>query len=107
MSEALHRAMHGKAKIVEQKVFYTEKSFVLLDFWLNRYRIGIEVDGGYHDPQKDSERDCFLAERRYRLGKKDNIQILRFANEEVMTSVNDCISQIFKTIEAIRPEGQV
>ena len=99
MSDALRCAMYNKAKVREQKVLYTEKSFVLLDFWLNRYRIGVEVDGGYHDAEKDKERDYLITENRYHLSKKDNIQILRFTNEEVITNVNDCINRIIHTIE--------
>ena len=40
-----------------QKIFYTEKSFYIADFYLNDYNIVIEIDGGYHNTVEQKEKD--------------------------------------------------
>jgi very-short-patch-repair endonuclease len=54
---ALKIYFKGISKIVEQKVFYTPKSFVLIDFFLKSFFVGIEVDGGYHSTEEQKMLD--------------------------------------------------
>lgn len=62
-----------------QKIFYTENSFYIADFYLSNYNIVIEIDGGYHNtPEqktKDSKRTAKLIE--------DIDDVYRIKNETV------------------------
>lgn len=59
-----------------------------LDFYIEEFKINIELDGWNHDLEKDFLRDSFLLDK-YR------IKVLRFKNEEV---IND-ISKVIRTIQ--------
>ena len=65
-----------------QKIFYTEKSFYIVDFFFiskKKKRYVIEVDGSTHDSKeakkKDAERDSWF--------RKKGIKVFRFTNQEV------------------------
>jgi very-short-patch-repair endonuclease len=68
-------------KYKAQKGFFAgHKSFIILDFWLPRpYRVGIEIDGLYHNyPEvvlKDAAKEAYLKKRRFHL--------IRFKNEDL------------------------
>jgi very-short-patch-repair endonuclease len=66
-------------------IYYKEKkkeSFYIVDFYLSKYNIGIEIDGEYHKFQKsiDKKRTKVLKD----LGLND---ILRFKNEDTKTNI--------------------
>lgn len=62
-----------------QKIFYTENSFYIADFYLSNYNIVIEIDGEYHNTpeqkSKDSKRTAKLIE--------DIDDVYRIKNETV------------------------
>lgn len=63
----------------------------ILDFFCDELRLGIELDGGYHNSQDQKEYD---EGRTYELSEFD-IKIIRFKNEEVL-------SETEKVLEVIR-----
>ena len=44
----------------------------VLDFVCLRYRLVIEADGPFHDPEHDAKRDAWLAEQGFRVLRFDN-----------------------------------
>lgn len=70
----------------------SKKRFRILDFYINRCRIGIEIDGGYHFSEAgkriDAYRDLELSRSRRTL------IIWRFTNEEVISQSKDMLERI-------------
>lgn len=64
-----------------QKIFYTNKSFRIVDFYLPECNVVIEIDGKYHDDNKVSD---FI--RTTELEAYGVQKIYRFKNEEVLDS---------------------
>lgn len=75
--------------------FYRQYSIgnYILDFYCPKLRVGIEVDGGYHDSQSVKDLD----EYRTRTLEDMGVKIIRFTNEEVLLDINKVMSEI-KTI---------
>jgi very-short-patch-repair endonuclease len=70
----------------------------VLDFYCHEYKIGIEVDGEYHNEREQYELDL---ERTKHL-KENNITIIRFTNEEVFNKLNFVTNSIETLILNIR-----
>jgi very-short-patch-repair endonuclease len=66
----------------------------ILDFYSAEVRLGIEVDGSAHEGLKtyDAGRDRRLA--------AEGIQILRFANEEVLKDMESVVERILAAMDA-------
>lgn len=64
-----------------QKIFYTEKSFRIVDFYLPQCNVVIEIDGKYHDDNKVSDFIRTVELENYGVQK-----IYRFSNDEVLNS---------------------
>jgi very-short-patch-repair endonuclease len=75
-----------------QKIIYAGQSFFIVDFYLPKYRCCIEIDGGYHNEQKeeDDKRSSYLL----MVGVKS---VERFFNEEVFNEL-ECIKKLHKII---------
>ncbi len=61
----------------------------ILDFYCDTLRLGIEVDGEYHDhslEESDDERSQYLQNR--------GVMMMRFANEEIMNNLDECLVKI-------------
>ncbi|MGC1348280.1 MAG: endonuclease domain-containing protein [Xanthobacteraceae bacterium] len=68
----------------------------IVDFVCREQRLVIEVDGGQHaENSGDAERDRWLVERRYR--------ILRFWNNEVLENIEGVWDTIFAAASAATP----
>ena len=64
----------------------------ILDFYCPEKRLAVELDGSQHiDSESDKERTDFL--------NKQNIQVLRFWNNEVNTNLEGVILKILTTLE--------
>lgn len=95
-----------------QKIFYTEKSFYIVDFYLPEYNVVIEVDGGYHNDKeqkvKDNNRTLKLTEdinHVYRIKNEsvDNIEIAkgivgRFIVKAKEKLINERVNTHFKSL---------
>jgi very-short-patch-repair endonuclease len=60
----------------------------IVDFWISAWRVVIEVDGGYHEGQReyDAKRDAALSSL--------DITVLRFTNEEVERDIEGVLARI-------------
>jgi very-short-patch-repair endonuclease len=77
-----------------QKGFISKGGFCIVDFYLPRpYRICIEIDGGYHNTEKQQRRD--YCRENYLSGKR-KLKILRIKNEDVVTMT---ASKLFMKIQ--------
>ncbi|SNR75792.1 Very-short-patch-repair endonuclease [Lutibacter agarilyticus] len=67
----------------------------IVDFYIHKYNLVIEVDGEYHDKQeqiiKDKERTNFL--------EFNGLKVIRFKNKEVENDILSVINQIRNEIE--------
>jgi len=67
----------------------------IADFYCHKLKLVIEVDGGYHEPKDQGEYDLG---RTYDLNDL-GIQVIRFSNEEVLSSIENVIKKIYMTCE--------
>lgn len=71
-----------------------EREFVIgkyrLDFFFPNRRLGIEVDGGYHNTEKQKGID----EKKTNFCNKCDIEIIRFTNYEIKTKMEFVLSTI-------------
>ena len=63
----------------------------IVDFVCLRERLVVEVDGGQHGPARDSDRDAWLARRRYR--------VLRFWNNDVLANPDGVVQEIATALD--------
>lgn len=82
-SEKLFKAYLKSLKIPYffQKIFYTQHSFRIVDFYLPTCNIVIEIDGKYHNDNKVKD---FV--RTIQLEELGVLQVYRFTNDEVLNS---------------------
>jgi len=71
-----------------QKIIYAGESFYIVDFYLPRSKIAIEIDGGYHKDRIDLDN-----ERTYQLILSGINGVVRFNNKEVFEE-DRCIKKI-------------
>jgi very-short-patch-repair endonuclease len=66
----------------------------ILDFYCPSIRLGIEIDGGQHNEEKniscDNERTLYL--------KQNNIKVLRFWNNEILNNIEGVWEKIMDEI---------
>lgn len=68
----------------------------ILDFFCVEHQLEVEVDGGIHLDYEQKMHD----ERRAEFLQENNIRIVRFTNEEIMTDLNSVLKKI---VQATRP----
>jgi len=80
-----------------QKPFYNreEGEGYIADFYLPRYRLIFEIDGGYHDNPEQTEKD----KRRDKWFEKNRCLVVRVENEQT-ENINECRDLILKTLYA-------
>lgn len=77
--------------IFQKIIFVDDYMFYIVDFYLPKYNIAIEIDGRQH---KDSVEYDTL--RTYRLKQAGVRKVLRFSNEDIRTMDRDMIKNIIK-----------
>ena len=73
-------------------------SIFILDFYCHEKKLAIEVDGGIHQSEDQREWD---GNRTFELNEL-GITVLRFANEEVIDSINKVINEINDYLVSIK-----
>ncbi len=69
----------------------------ILDFYCHAKKIGIELDGGYHDEGHQKKLD----EERTEILELQNIKIIRFKNEEIINQIDLVLREIKTEIKLI------
>ena len=64
-----------------QKGFIQGKNYVIVDFYLPKLKLCIELDGGYHETEKQIKRD--LNKDNYLINER-KFKVLRIKNEDVL-----------------------
>ncbi|MCQ2242781.1 MAG: endonuclease domain-containing protein [Bacteroidaceae bacterium] len=69
----------------------------IVDFVSLRHKLVIEIDGGYHSTKEQKEYD----ESRTMWLNKNNLQVIRFTNEEVLFDTQNTLSILAKKFKEI------
>jgi very-short-patch-repair endonuclease len=67
----------------------------VLDFLCLRYRLVVEADGPFHDPERDAIRDAWLRAKGFR--------VLRFSNQEIHNSPEFVADRILAALDELGP----
>jgi very-short-patch-repair endonuclease len=62
----------------------------IIDFYCAEQRLGIEIDGGYHNSAEQQKRDT----ERTKIINKYGIKIIRFSNEDVLNNTENILKEI-------------
>lgn len=71
------KLLQNNIKFEEQKSFVTDNEMYACDFFLPDYNIVVELDGGYHDTEKQKTQD----RKKNKFYKRNGYVILRLKNE--------------------------
>lgn len=75
----------GKIDFEFQKIIYTDnKHFFIADFYIPSKNLIIELDGEYHDNEKQQNKDIWRTQLLYSLGYR----VIRFKNKQITESKN-------------------
>jgi len=70
-----------------------QKRFFIADFFCNKIKLVIELDGRIHEKQKDYD------EAREDLLKNKKLSMIRFNNEEIENKINACLVKLKRFID--------
>lgn len=93
-----------KLKFQFQKYFYTENRCFIVDFFITYYtkRLVIEIDGKYHNTEKQKAYDEF---RQNFLINERKCEVWRFTNEEVISDVKSIVKKILDKRQSFIPDN--
>ncbi len=89
---------HIKEPIQLQHIVYSYFNFYIVDIYLCSTKLGIEVDGKYHEAFKQRDQDRI---KEITLLKK-GISLVRFKNEEIFNDVKAVVNEICSIIEYLK-----
>lgn len=72
----------------------------ILDFYSPTYRLAVEIDGPYHLDEEQQKRDAKRTAELESLG----IRVIRFTNDEVLSTIQSVLARIREAVEARRRE---
>lgn len=84
---ALWEKLKGKKLGIKFRRQYSFGTYVI-DFYCAAIKLGIEIDGGIHNTQKEKD------DYRTRTLNQYGIRIIRFSNKEVMQDIDQVLSTI-------------
>jgi len=84
-------------KYEAQKIIKTDDGYKIADFYLVKYRLVIEIDGGYHEGREVDD------DKRTRAIEKRGKDVIRFSNEEVLNG--DSLVILEQIILKVCPES--
>lgn len=79
--------------IFQYPIICNKKNLFILDFYLPKYKLCIELDGSQHYTPPGQKAD----KRRTSLLKKEGIQVIRFMNRQVETITSKHIEDLLKS----------
>lgn len=72
--------------------------FYIVDFYCHALLLVIEIDGEYHNTEKQRIKD----DERTELLKSNKITVIRFTNDEVINNIDKVIKEIVDTIHHLK-----
>lgn len=83
------RRRHPDVNVTPQKMLRMNGRPIYLDFHFRKWKVAVEIDGGYHATQraKDRARDAFLLERR-------QVLTVRYTNREVLEHTDQVVDRL-------------
>ena len=69
----------------------------IVDFYCHQLSLIIEIDGGYHGSSEQTEKD----KERTRLLEFQKLHLIRFTNEEVLSSFENVLNRIRQQIQTL------
>ncbi len=66
----------------------------ILDFYCHKAKLGVELDGGYHDMPQQKEYDA----KRTAILQDAGISLVRFRNEAVIQDMENVLAEILKAL---------
>ena len=87
--KVLWKALRTKGLGVKFRQQHIIEDFIV-DFYCNEYKVTIEVDGGYHNVEKQIKSDAERTARLKELGYTE----LRFSNEEILCDIDNVLKKI-------------
>lgn len=73
-------------------------SLYIADFYCHKYQLIIEIDGGYHLSAEQKIKD----EERTKMLEFNDLQVIRFTNEEIETNIEEVLKQIRNKINELK-----
>ena len=70
----------------------------IADFYCHKFKLIIELDGDYHNQEKQKQKD----EVRTEVLRLNDLKIIRFKNEEVEQDINQVLTTIKNKIEQLK-----
>lgn len=70
----------------------------IADFYCHKFKLIIEIDGGYHLTSSQIEKDS----ERTRMLEQHGLNIIRFKNEEIKNNIEAVLTQIKNYIKSIK-----
>ena len=67
----------------------------IADFYCHKYRLIIEIDGGYHESEIQRKKD----EERTQLLMDNDLTVIRFSNEEIENNMTEVLTRLRNVIE--------
>jgi very-short-patch-repair endonuclease len=74
-----------------------KESFYIADFYCHQEKLVIEIDGRYHERQKEND------QQRTEIINNLGIKVMRFKNEEIEKNINSVLNKIKKEIKYKTP----
>src|SRR5258708_9787762 len=71
----------------------------VLDFLCLRYRLIVEADGPFHDPERDAVRDAWL--------KAKGFRVLRFSNQEIRSAPDLVADRVLAALNELGPVPRI
>jgi len=82
-------ALWNRIKNRNLGALFTQQKVIIgyiVDFYSQKYRLAIEVDGSYHNARKDHQRDMSL--------NNVGVYVLRFTNEQIDNEMEKVLQEI-------------
>jgi very-short-patch-repair endonuclease len=85
-----------KVEYIEQYPIYTRNSFILIDFYLPKQKIAIEIDGTSHE----GRRRCWQSYNKWREKIITGLStgLIRFQNNEILTNADNFREFVLKKL---------
>jgi very-short-patch-repair endonuclease len=86
-----NRKLEGKKFNRQFPIYYDlhgKESFYIADFYCHELKLVVEIDGGYHERQKDYDK------HRTEVINELGLSVIRFTNKEIESNLDICLTKL-------------